>query len=291
MAATTSIGWTEKTWNPVTGCDRISPGCQNCFAARQARRLKGMGQRRYQRDGDPRTSGPGFAVTAHPDALHEPLSWRRPAMVFVNSMSDLFHARIDIDFTARVFAIMASTGRHTYQILTKRPERAQRILSSDGFAELVKTEAAKLNIWPVIDALWDWPLRNVWVGVSVEDQEHTDSRLEHLRATPAALRFLSAEPLLDKVTLGADHGLDWIIVGGESGPSARPMDPAWAEALVDECEATGTPVFVKQMGSHWARTTKHHGRSLAATGDTKGEVMTAWPTHLRVRQMPRAAAR
>ncbi len=223
MSTGTAIEWTGVTWNPVTGCDTISPGCDHCYARTLARRLKAMGQARYSRDGDPRTSGPGFAVTCHPAALALPYRWRAPRLVFVNSMSDLFHARVPDDFIRRVFAVMAGTRRHTYQVLTKRPRRAARL-------------AAALP----------WP-RNVWLGVSVETARYLP-RADTLRAVPAAVRFISAEPLLGPLDGLALGGIGWVIAGGESGPGYRPPEAAWFRALRDQCAAAGVPFFFKQWG-------------------------------------------
>lgn len=208
MAQGSSIEWTEVTWNPVTGCDRVARGCDHCYALTLSKRLKAMGVDKYQNDGDPRTSGPGFGVTIHPSALGQPYKWRKPQVVFVNSMSDLFHAKVPIGFIRDVFAVMADTPQHTYQALTKRAHRMAR----------------------VADRL-DWP-NNLWMGVSVEDQEAVD-RIEHLRATPAHTRFLSCEPLLEPLP-GLDLcDLDWVIVGGESGHGARPMSEAWVVDIRD----------------------------------------------------------
>lgn len=285
----TAIEWTEQTWNPTTGCDRISPGCDHCYALTMAKRLKGMGQAKYQNDGDPRTSGPGFGITGHPDVLGEPLRWKKPRRVFVNSMSDLFHARVTTELITGVWKTMAATPQHTYQILTKRASRLAPVLAK-VHAELGLTE----------------PLPNVWLGVSVENQKYADLRIPGLIQAPAAVRFLSCEPLLGPVdlkqavrTLGSErghgltasfvhagdccrkfHGIDWAIVGGESGGGARPMDPAWAAALVKQCQDAGTAVFVKQLGSVWARA---NGAS-----DTKGGKPDDWPAHLRVREYPAA---
>ncbi|MEV6984208.1 phage Gp37/Gp68 family protein [Sphaerisporangium sp. NPDC051017] len=234
MAGRSRIEWTEVTWNPTTGCDRISAGCDNCYALTLANRLKAMGAAKYQRDGDPRTSGPGFGVTLHEDTLSAPLRWREPRLVFVNSMSDLFHARVPVDFVRRVFDIMAATPQHTYQVLTKRATRLARI-------------AHRLP----------WP-ENVWMGVSVEN-EQTTARVAALRRVPAAVRFISAEPLL-----GSLNGLDladvhWLIAGGESGSGARPVDPDWVRQLRDQCLRDEVAFFFKQWGG---RTPKAGGRIL-----------------------------
>lgn len=234
MADGSAIEWTEATWNPTTGCDKISAGCDHCYALALAKRLKAMGAVKYQVDGDPRTSGPGFGVTVHPDALMLPYSWRAPKLVFVNSMSDLFHAKVPVPFIQRVLAVMADTPHHTYQVLTKRAHRLRKI-------------ADRLELPP-----------NLWVGVSVENTEHL-GRVDDLRSVPATVRFLSCEPLLGRLT-GLDlAGIHWVIAGGESGPQHRPMDPEWVEEIRDTCEAAGVPFFFKQWGG---RTPKAGGRTL-----------------------------
>lgn len=212
--STTSIEWTEATWNPVTGCSKISPGCQHCYAERMAKRLQAMGQPNY-RD--------GFAVRTHEHMLRLPSSWARPRMVFVNSMGDLFHEEVPIEFIMRVFDTMEQTPRHTYQLLTKRTDRL--------------AEVAPLLNWPA----------NVWMGVTVEDNERL-ARIDSLREVPAKVRFLSVEPLLGPLTDLNLSGVDWVIVGGESGPRARPLDPEWVLAIRDECVASSVPFFFKQWG-------------------------------------------
>jgi protein gp37 len=223
MSDKSAIEWTEATWNPTTGCDRISAGCDNCYALTLAKRLKAMGNPKYQNDGNSTTSGPGFGVTTHPDSLDIPHSWRRPRVVFVNSMSDLFHARVPLSFVKDVFEVMRDTPHHTYQVLTKRSRRL-RIIS---------------------DQL-DWP-SNVWMGVSVESVEHYD-RIRDLAAVPAAVRFLSCEPLLGPLPDIPLDGIDWVIAGGESGFSARPADPEWFRDLRDSCVEQRMPFFFKQWG-------------------------------------------
>jgi len=234
MAQASSIEWTEATWNPTTGCDRTSPGCDNCYAVALAKRLKAMGSERYQRDGDPRTSGPGFKVTTHNDLLSTPYSWRQPRLVFVNSMSDLFHDDVPLDFIRSVFEVMADTPRHTYQVLTKRSKRLRRL-------------SCELS----------WP-SNVWMGVSVENARYR-FRIDDLRAVPAAVRFISAEPLLGPLGVVNLDGIDWMIAGGESGPRARPMDIAWGRDLRDQCADAAVRFFFKQWGG---RTPKAGGRVL-----------------------------
>lgn len=202
------------TWNPVTGCDKVSAGCKHCYAERMARRLQAMGNARYKN---------GFAVTLHHDLVTLPLSWKTPRLVFVNSMSDLFHEDVPLSFIQRVFETMHKASHHTFQILTKRSARL--------------AEVAPLLPWP----------RNVWIGVSIEDDRFV-WRADHLRHVPAALRFLSLEPLLGPVPSLSLEGIDWVIVGGESGPGARPMDPDWVRDIRDRCVRAGVPFFFKQWG-------------------------------------------
>jgi protein gp37 len=234
MADRSRIEWTETTWNPVTGCDRVSTGCDHCYALTLSKRLKAMGSAKYQNDGDPRTSGPGFGVTMHPRTLKEPYRWHTRRVVFVNSMSDLFHAKVPAGFIRDVFAVIADTPEHTYQVLTKRSLRLRRI-------------AEKLA----------WP-ENLWMGVSVENADAL-ARMDHLRHVPAAVRFLSCEPLLGPLgTLDLD-GIGWVIAGGESGPHYRPVDLAWVRGIRDTCTEAGVPFFFKQWGG---RTPKALGREL-----------------------------
>ncbi|TCO43576.1 protein gp37 [Kribbella antiqua] len=234
MADKSSIEWTEATWNPTTGCDRISSGCDNCYALTLSKRLKAMGVAKYQNDGDPRTSGPGFGVAVHRESLETPYTWRKPRLVFVNSMSDLFHARVPIAFVREVFEVMRATPQHTYQILTKRSRRLARL-------------APRL----------EWS-SNIWMGVSVESEVHYD-RVRDLAGVPAAVRFLSCEPLLGPLHRLPLDRIDWVIAGGESGVNARPVDPQWIRDLRDDCVAVRTPFFFKQWGGIRA---KSGGRDL-----------------------------
>ncbi len=235
MADRSPIEWTEATWNPTTGCDRVGPGCDNCYALALSARLKRMGTGKYQNDGDPRTSGPGFGLTLHPSTLEIPYHWRNPRTVFVNSMSDLFHDKVPIGFIRDVFAVMADTPRHTYQVLTKRSKRLARIA----------------------DRL-DWP-ENVWMGVSVETDRYT-FRVDHLREVEsAAVRFLSCEPLLGPLPSLDLTGIDWVIAGGESGPRYRPVDVTWIRGVRDKCNEAEVSFFFKQWGG---RTAKAQGRQL-----------------------------
>jgi protein gp37 len=295
MGDKSSIEWTDATWNPVTGCDRVSRGCDHCYALTLAARLKSMGQPRYQKDGNPRTSGPGFGVTLHSDVLTLPLRWTRPRRIFVNSMSDLFHPKIPDSFIARAFAVMAMSPRHTFQILTKRAPRARALLTRDTFWRDVGNQgqpialdrvagkypaSGPMVLTPDSSARGFWqcrqPLPNVWLGVSVEDQDRADQRIPALLDTPAAVRWLSMEPLLGPVELpefvvaGAPDcpcedgreclpNIDWVVVGGESGPNHRPCNPAWVRAIRDQCIQGGIPFFLKQWGG---RTPKAGGREL-----------------------------
>lgn len=234
MSDRSSIEWTQATWNPSTGCDRVSSGCDNCYALALAQRLKAMGSAKYQQDGDPRTSGPGFGLALHRAALNVPRQWRAPRMIFVNSMSDLFHAKVPIGFVREVFTVMTETPQHNYQLLTKRSRRLRRM-------------ADKL----------DWP-RNLWVGVSVEDADVLD-RVDDLRTVPAAVRFLSCEPLLGPLAKIDLTGIDWVIAGGESGKDSRRLDPAWVRELRDTAISARVPFFFKQWGG---RTSKSGGRTL-----------------------------
>lgn len=212
MSQNSKIEWTETTWNSVTGCTKVSPGCQNCYAERMAKRLKAMGQPNYQN---------GFTVTCHPNMLSTPLKWRRPRLVFVNSMSDLFHADVPDSFIQQVFTTMSQASQQTFQVLTKRAERL----------------AAMAPLLP-------WP-KNVWVGVTVENAACAH-RISCLRKVPAHIRFLSLEPLLGPMPNINLNGIHWVIVGGESGPGARRMDPAWVRDIRDQCIAAGVPFFFKQ---------------------------------------------
>ena len=234
MADRSGIEWTEVTWNPTTGCDKTSPGCDNCYALTLAKRLRAMGQAKYQNDGDPRTSGPGFALTVHEDTLAAPYRWKSPRVIFVNSMSDLFHPDVPLEFIKRVFTVMAETPQHTYQVLTKRSKRLAAVAGELG-----------------------WP-SNVWMGVSVETDRYA-FRLDHLRSVDAAVRFVSAEPLLGPLPNLDLTSIDWLIAGGESGPNARPMDEEWVRDIRDQCDAAGVAFFFKQWGG---RTPKAGGREL-----------------------------
>jgi protein gp37 len=287
VSGTTAIEWTEATWNPVTGCDKISPGCDHCYALALAKRLKAMGQPKYQADGNPATSGPGFAVTVHEEAVWAPLGWRRPRTVFVNSMSDVAHPRVPREFLARIWAAMALAHRHTFQVLTKRPNRLAALLASGGFARDVAWAAARTPYglvppedapgWAAREGLWrpPWPLPNVHVGTSIENDGYA-WRAGFLRRTPAALRFLSLEPLLGPVPSLDLDGIGWVIAGGESGPGRRPPEAAWVRGIRDQCTAAGVPFFFKQWGGP---TPKAGGRLLdGRTWDQVPGIPAACPT-------------
>lgn len=247
MGSFSTIEWTEVTWNPVTGCYKISQGCKHCYAERMAARLKAMHSQRYVN---------GFQPTLHWDLVDQPRRWRMPRTVFVNSMSDLFQVDVPLDFIAAVFRTMAETPQHTYQVLTKR---------SDRLLEL--------------SAHLPWP-DNVWMGVSVED-ERVKARVDDLRATPAKVKFLSCEPLIGPLGKLPLNGIDWVIVGGESGPGARPMQPEWVEQIHRQAKAAGAAFFFKQ----WGGVRKHRtGRELH--GRTYDEMPTrrVVPIHESVAQ-------
>lgn len=214
MSQNSRIEWTESTWNPVTGCNKVSPGCKHCYAERLAARLQAMGSFRYRN---------GFEVTLQHDVVELPLRWKKPRVIFVNSMSDLFHEDIPDEFIKRVFHTMEQAQWHTFQILTKRSERL--------------AEIAQLLPWP----------KNVWMGVSVESPEYT-GRIANLKAVPAAVRFLSVEPFLAAIPKIPLRGIDWVIVGGESGPGARPMEAEWVRQIRRRCTLQHVPFFFKQWG-------------------------------------------
>lgn len=258
MAENSSIEWTDTTWNPILGCSRVSPGCDRCYAITQARIRAG--------NPHPRVSGAFEGLTdridgridwtgqvnLRPERLAQPLGWRKPRKVFVNSLADLFHEKVPDEFIARVFAVMAATPRHTYQILTKRHGRMRSLLNAPWFPELVTTWAWRDGVRPST-TLVELPAPNVWLGVSVENQKWADIRIPALVDTPAAVRFLSCEPLLGPVDLSRwmdlrGSPLGWVVAGGESGPGARPMHPDWPRLLRDQCAAGRIPYLFKQWG-------------------------------------------
>jgi protein gp37 len=212
--AQSSIEWTESTWNPLTGCTKISPGCKHCYAERMAKRLQGMGQPRYAN---------GFTLNLHEDILELPLSWKKPQLIFVNSMSDMFHEDVPALFIHKMFDVMRRATWHQFQVLTKRADRLREMSPSIA-----------------------WP-QNVWMGVSVERQDYV-SRIDDLRGTGARVKFVSAEPLLGPLRTFDLRGIDWVIVGGESGPGARPIEEAWVLEIQARCQEARVPFFFKQWG-------------------------------------------
>jgi len=334
MSGLSSIEWTDKTWNPTTGCTRVSPGCKNCYAfqlhdMRHAAHIAG-------KKVAPQYAKPFKELQLFDDRLTDPLGWRKPCRVFVNSMSDLFHKDVPDEFIDRVFAVMALAPQHTFQVLTKRPERmAAYFMTHPGWrprAALIANAFEKVvserewtvhhgDIRSAVESERRWPLPNVWLGTSVENQAAADERIPHLLKTPAAVRFLSCEPLLGPVDLekylrcpscksfyrtqGPSLGcwdchsaIDWCIVGGESGPGARPCNVAWVRSIVEQCKAAGAPVFVKQLGS-----LPYDGnRPLPFNTpcglkemecrfrlrDKKGGSPEEWPADLRIREFPKA---
>ncbi len=292
MSDKSKIQWTDATWNPTTGCTKVSPGCAHCYIERTpAFRINGRQFVNGMID-----------MQLHENRLAQPLHWKKPRRVFVNSLSDLFHEDVPASFIADVFATMHHARQHVFQILTKRPERMRNMLTGQPN-----------------DAPGPWPLPNVWLGVSVENQHFADERIPLLLQTPAAVRFISAEPLLGPIDLlrtpcnGSNHDyltgeyqngdrekkttprLDWVIVGGESGPESRQFDISWGRSLVAQCKSAGVPVFVKQLGANpWVKTANHYGPGVDAAPynmryqlrDKKGGDMNEWPDDLRVREMP-----
>lgn len=351
MGDKTNIEWTSATWNPVRGCSVISPGCKNCYAMRQAIRQAGKGEAyeglvRSRMKLGPVWTGKTRLVKEH---LDDPLRWTKPRRIFVNSMSDLFHETLTNEEIAAVFGVMAASPQHTFQVLTKRAERmrewfewlARNRAKNDSMAWMCIREASeridahlrelrKPSCWQLSGYQTSWPLPNVWLGVSVENQEYADERVPDLLATPAVVRFVSYEPALGPVDFGPwlvssfDHcpdetddeetdncrgcpaipndgsnggdvcsavyspKLDWIIVGGESGPGARPFDIAWARSVVEQCKSAGVACFVKQLGAHPfdCPTPRHGDIADLHLKDRKGGDMSEWPEDLRVRQFP-----
>ena len=306
----TKIEWTEYSWNPVSGCTPISEGCQNCYAKRMANRLRG-------RCGYP--ADEPFKVTLHKDRLEEPLRLKKPRRVFVCSMGDLFHEDVPFEFIASVFGVMANSLQNTYMVLTKRPQRMKEFfdwlyLSAASYYardhRTVPYDDDRINVFIMkiaseyginLDFMRKWPLFNVWLGVTAENQARADERIPILLQIPAAVRFVSVEPMLGPVDLpeylppvttkdfyakmlpdgridsGYRKKLDWVICGGETGPGARPMHPDWVRSLVLQCKNAGVPIFVKQMGSVWAK---------AHSSDRASNRPEEWPEDLRIRELP-----
>jgi protein gp37 len=294
-----AIEWTDATWNPTVGCTKVSAGCDHCYAERL---VEGRMQHRYP---------DGFGqVRVHAHRVNLPLGWRRPRRVFVNSLSDLFHELIPDPWRVEIFAVMAAARRHTFQVLTKRPGPMASLLNRLSFRDAVRDRAMG-KVLRDREWAWRWPLPNVWLGTSVENQKWADVRIPKLLDTPATVRFLSCEPLLGPVDLTAlrasngalidclrgdvktgdgvvyaacPSGIDWVIVGGESGPGARPMDLAWARALVQQSRSANVAPFVKQLGAHPYDSGNGNLRWLCRS--PKGGDPDEWPEDLRVRQFP-----
>lgn len=303
MADKTCISWTDATWNPIVGCSVVSPGCTNCYAMRDAARIvrcsEGAGRAsHYEGTIEPSKAGPVWTgkVALAPDRIvTTPLSWRRPRRIFVNSMGDLFHESVPDEWIDRVFAVMALAPQHTFQVLTKRSARMREYLSG----EALRRVARAANRIRTVDGLIGWPLPNVWLGVTAEDQTRANERIPDLLATPAAVRFVSCEPMLGPVDLrnvspadkyeidvlsgyDFDQGLvgprlDWVICGGESGPNARPMHPDWARGLRDQCAAAGVPFHFKQWGK------RHAGRLLDGVAHLEFPTIGVVPTEENTR--------
>ncbi|HKQ24133.1 MAG TPA: phage Gp37/Gp68 family protein [Burkholderiales bacterium] len=254
---TTKIEWTDETWNPVTGCTKVSQGCKNCYAERIWPKVEAAQRMREHWDWQKAPKRAFTEVRMHPNRLDAPLHWKRPRRIFVNSMSDLFHEDVTPLFIGSVLGIAAACAQHTFQVLTKRPQRMLEVLASEAFLMAFEESADMYTD----TTHFTWPVDNVWLGVSVEDQATADERIPLLLQTPAAVRFISAEPLLEPIDCTkwffdasefaygtAPAGLDWVIAGGESGPNARPSNPGWFRSLRDQCANAGVPFFFKQWG-------------------------------------------
>lgn len=348
MSGATSIEWTERSWNPVRGCSRVSRGCEKCYAERVAARFAGQGQP-YEGLAKSTPSGPRWTgkVALVPEHLGDPLRWRKPCRVFVNSMSDLFHEALSNEDIAAVWGVMAACPKHTFQVLTKRAKRmrewfawaerkgAEYSLCRDGlpnglaacafeaisgdWGDEIERDPFDYDAVPTVERFGaNWPLRNVWLGVSVEDQRTADERIPELLETPAAIRWVSYEPAIAAVDffrylrghavaghcVDIDGGwwhepgkcegarvncdgrccaptLDWVVIGGESGPGARPFDLAWARSTIRQCREAGVAVFVKQLGAN-----AREDGLLWPRSDRKGGDPAEWPEDLRVREYP-----
>lgn len=319
MGDKTGISWTDATWNPIAGCSLVSPGCTNCYAMKEAHRLGGaLGQAKYAgltRKVNGKAVWTGD-VRVWPAALEQPLRWRAPRKIFVNSMSDLFHEALDDDAVFDVFAVMALADQHTFQVLTKRPERMRAMLTDTLFWPMVEGHAQALyakmhtdedHLDIAMSLAVHGPLPNVWLGVSAEDQQRADERIPTLLRTPAAVRFVSYEPALGPIDFtsirfganelwnafdafgegldpGEDGTLDWVIFGGESGDGARPCDIAWARSTVEQCDAAGVACFVKQMGS---RPMLHGAKLPERFKSSGGKDVAEFPLDLQVQEFPR----
>lgn len=331
------IEWTDETWQVTTGCEEVSPGCGHCYARTMSKRLRAMaladiavgkdpGKKRFYIDAVDDNGRWTKSVVTRPDALEEPLRWKKPRAVFVDSMSDLFHPSVPFEFIIASLGVMNAASMHTFQILTKRPERMAEcceLLSAAGglgkyirsdsgrevlrsyFDAVAKTEVIGGRTYRTMDDPWMqvmnaaaislWPLPNVWLGTSVENMDCM-SRIDHLLECPAAVRFISAEPLLERTDFAFRNRvddkrrIDWVIVGGESGPNARPCNVQWIREIVEDCGIAGVPVFVKQLGAApvWEPEEFHEEveGGLLNLKDKKGGDPDEWPRGLNVRQFP-----
>lgn len=301
MSDKTKIEWTDRTWNPLRGCSRVSPGCLNCYAEKVAARFSDAGQPFHtfaERKPQPHWTG---KVELIEDKLLEPLSWRKPCLCFVNSMSDLYHENVPDEWIDRIFAVMALAKDTTLQVLTKRADRMEKWFQSIPLGgKGGASDSAHYRIACAISSLGIgktcahtlWPLPNVWLGVSVENREQR-KRIDHLRRTPAAIRFISLEPLLEDLGELDLSGIGWTIIGGESGPGARPCHIDWIRSIVRQCNAAQVPVFVKQLGStvsadidefphiDWVK-----GGHTFSLNSRKGGDPSEWPADIRVREFP-----
>lgn len=317
MGDKTRISWTDATWNPIRGCSRVSKGCENCYAERVAHRFGGPGRPYEGLTRDGRWNGKIRIVA---NVLDKPLRWRKPRRIFVNSMSDLFHPGIDEEIIVLIFEVMATAAAlngHTFQVLTKRPDWMREIVSRMSWrfgltsilGKHILTHRAQMEGSPDIggkDLGWRGSPPGVWLGVSTENQETADERIPSLLKTPAAVRFISAEPLLGPIDI--DPALDWVIVGGESGPGARPCDVGNVRSIVEQCRDAGVPVFVKQLGAHpyldvigdesEIDVSEWFGGAEVGWNDSweswfprlrsrKGDDPNEWPDDLRVQEFPR----
>jgi len=299
-STSTSIEWCDATWNPLRGCSRVSEGCRNCYAARVASRFSGEGMPYEGLAHNGKWTG---KVQLVEDALRLPLTWKKPKFIFVNSMSDLFHESVPDEWIDRILSVMVAAPQHTFQILTKRAERMRAYISEETRRRNFIAGWFKGNhnrdATSLATELNEWPIPNVWFGVSVEDEPTAGERLPHLLRAPAAIRFVSYEPALAAVDFapylphwGPRIGLDLIIFGGESGPGARPCNVAWARSVIAQCKAAGVACFVKQLGAK--PTTDHRTRPPGedwtwpdGLRDRKGGDMSEWPEDLRVREFPK----
>jgi protein gp37 len=293
----TEISWTDKTWNPLVGCSKTSTGCKNCYAVQQAYRNEAIGKTMenpgrlayYEGLTEKRGNRIEWTGTVNfvPEALEIPLKRKKPTKWFVNSMSDLFHESVSDEWIDKIFAVMALTSHHTYQVLTKRPDRMRAYLSNANGADNVLVRVLRcareirsglpLSASRGLASELGWPYQNIWLGVSVENQQVADERIPILLDTPAAVRFLSCEPLLEKVDISAFlERVSWVIVGGESGSNARPCELAWIESIVEQCRAAGVACWVKQLGTNC--------RGWSSSG--KGDNPEHWPASIQVQQFP-----